>query len=532
MNNKITYRYRNQLFIVISILMIVGFFTIRPVEASSDFDFSINIENHYSLVRAGEKIGIKVYINSTFNISENVFLKGEWIDNIPKNVTVNISKPIGYPSFFSYINFSSAIDSDMGIFVYNLSAELDDVIKFINMKIEITYNLNISLQTDQENYQKGEEIHVFGNISSFHEIDMPDIVNISFQYENWRRAVNLPIINNSFEYYYNISYGDPEGIWNVTSNILDDEDILFSSEISLSIIPPPDVLRYSVEIYSPPEKAVYYRGSTFNISVFVTEAGVGVNNASTSCILNTDEKITLTEIKDGYYQGSYTIPWNSQIGDWSLSMECTKESAGYLKAGGSYTFMNVKPARINLDLLEPSLNDFNIDEPITIKAELSYPDGETIEDALVTAITPSRNMTLIDQLNGTYITNYKTNTEDIGSWFIEITAMDKYGNKASTAKIINIFDKKQIDFPISSILGIMIISIVGFFVLNMFRRNLSSQHLNDIEEEIKEEEKLQNETAVKYYKTGSISRNTYDALMKQHTERLGELKKERRKIKK
>ena len=47
--------------------------------------------------------------------------------------------------------------------------------------------------------------------------------------------------------------------------------------------------------------------------------------------------------------------------------------------------------------------------------------------------------------------------------------------------------------------------------------------MQDVQEEIEEVKRLQDEAAEKYYKKGSISRQAYDMLRKEHTERLTEL---------
>lgn len=521
------------IFIFIFFLILINLFNFIQVKASSDFDFSINVDINELIIKAGETKKINVLINSTNYISNKVNLSGNWIeDNQPNGVMVNLDSQSEITPLFTHLRFSTTNQSEIGHFIYNISANLDEKVQFINIKVTIINNITIAIKADKEVFQKGEKIHVFGNISQTHQKNNIDDINITYRYNKWKRFDSAKIKNNSFDFYYNISYGDPDGIWNLTTTIIDNEENVFSNDTKINVVPPPDILRFNVLLYSPPEDAVYYRGNIVDISVYVTEAGIGVNNAITSCIFSMNNRVNLTEIADGYYQGSYRIPWDSEIGFWSISIECIKQSGSSLKAGGSYTFVEVKPATISLELLKPTKNEYNIDESFSIIANLSYPDGKIVKDAEVIAKTPSSNIELVDQQNGTYLIKYMISNDDLGSWFMDVYANDKYGNNAFTSKTIQINEIEKLNIPLSNILGILFISLIGFLAAYFFRRNFSVQRLNDIEEEIQEEEQIQNETVVKYFKTGSISRNTYDALMKQHTQRLGELNKEKSKIKK
>jgi len=532
MKTKIVSKY---IITIFALLLVIILFVsnITEVKASYDFDFSMDNERQELILKAGETKGVNIFVNSTNFISKKVNLSGNWIgDKQPSNILANFNLSSGLTPFSSNIIFSTTNQSELGHFKYNITAFNDGKIKYAYIEIIITYNITISIKTDKETYQNGEKIHVYGNISKTHQTNTIDYVNINFENNGWKRSAITSIRNNSFEYYYNVSYGDPGGIWNITTRITDIEGIVFSNESKITVVPPPDILRYNVLIYSPPENAVYYRGNTINISVYITEAGVGVNDALTSCILSIDNIANLTEISNGYYQGSYKIPWDSELGFWSISIECIKKSESSLTVGGSFTFLEVKPATINLELLNPSENNYFIDDSISIIANLSYPDGAIIEDADVIAKTPSCEVGLIDQQNGTYLSKYLISNKDLGSWFMDIYAIDKFGNSAFTSKTIQVSETEKFNIPFSTIFGILFFSLIASLIAYLLKRNFSAQRLTDIEEEIQEEELIQNETVVKYFKTGSISRNTYDSLMKQHTERLGELKKEKSKIKK
>ena len=139
---------------------------------------------------------------------------------------------------------------------------------------------------------------------------------------------------------------------------------------------------------------------------------------------------------------------------------------------------------------------------------------------------------LLEQSNGIYTVNYTILSENKGGFIIEISAFDQFSNNASTTKIIQIIHKKESSFPLTTILAIIAVLIIVIFVAYFLQKRFSILRLQDVQEELKEVQRLQNEAVKNYYKKGSISRETYDMLRKEHSERLAELKREMRKKKK
>ena len=202
--------------IILGIIIIaICLFPITQGEDSTNSDFSINIETDSLTLETGESSTI--LINLTANVSENVTLQGEWIGIQPQNISVNISTEIGIPPFLSNITFNTS-NSERGNYVYRLTAEGINVDHSSDIKINVTYNHTLELQTDADNYSKGECIHIYGNVTTTPtENDvLSNNLSIILQQENWKRYATTSMQNSSFNYYYNISYGDPEGIWNIT----------------------------------------------------------------------------------------------------------------------------------------------------------------------------------------------------------------------------------------------------------------------------------------------------------------------------
>ncbi len=545
----------NKKMFVISIFIVSTLLVHYPnLKAAGNHDFSLEVSDNDLTVLTGENISTIIFINQTSDSTDNVTLKGSWLNGQkPSDVTVNISTKSAVPSFQSTLKFITTEESTTGSFVYNITAERDNKSHSINLELCIT-DLSISISTNKENYEHYNMIHVSGNITTIDEYIFSDEITLEFKKANtdWKRIIATSAINNSFDYYYNISFGDPpsgeddetEGIWKITAKIIDDNGRELSDNANVNVSIPTDTVIYTNTWKSPAEGTVYNRGETFTISINVKKDENFIQNATTRCILPTLEIINLTEKEPGYYQNTYRIPYSSQSGKWYLSVDSIKNNSGTLNAGGSYTYIEINPVKLNLTLLAPDTNTSNELYPgdeINIKVDLKYPDETPVTDATVTASIPSETLILKHRNQGIYLTNYTIKDKDVENWFLNISATDKHGNYGSAVESITVKNKPEESsdegkekqgLPLTTIFGVLAAILISIFLLNFVQKRFSKQNIEDIQTEIKEIKRLQNEAVEKYYKKGSINRPTYDNLRHEYSSRLDELKKEKSKIKK
>ena len=508
------------------ILFTLFFISNIKADSSSDIGFTISFEkNDFYIFYGGYAQGL-VYVNSTSDLNENITLYGEWIGDKPENVTVILSEKNGVHAFSTHINFICN-SYTTGSYTYRLNGEGNDHSSSVDFHVHIIPDVEIVLQTDKTTYQKGESMEIFGNINSNTSTisGISENVIISLGHGSWKRTFTAQLLSNTFETSYDISFGDPEGSWNVTSSITDEDGNIFSSVVKTSVTLPPDKVRYKVVWYSPSRSAIYRRGETFNVSLFVTEDGTGVKDLSTDCILPTLDRINLTELKPGYYRGSYKIPWDVQIGFWILTFQGTKGSGSSLTAGAGNISINIIPATLSIDLIEPSSEKYYFKDNLVIKCRLRYSDKTYVKNAVVTANILGENLTLLEEDDGIYSTNYFISDEGKGSFLMELVLSDLYGNTASLTKVIPLVHRQKTEFPLMLILYISAAVPIAIFVIFFLKRRISLIHVRDVQEEIREVKRLQKEAAAKYYKEGSISRSAYDLLRSEHNERLAELEK-------
>jgi hypothetical protein len=383
-------------------------------------------------------------------------------------------------------------------------------------------NLLLTLTTDKENYVNGEQVHVSGTAYQ-DNAPLSSNATLTFSSGEWERRAAILIDKGQYAYDYAISFGDPDGTWNVTLQVGDN---IVSNNISVSL--PPDTVYYTVEIWSPPEGHFYMRGTEVQISVSVTEAGTPVENAVVSCRSSKGDNLSpFIENSPGLYSMDYNLGWDEPLGKWCISVEAKKMVENQLMAGGSYTTVEIKPAAINLDILRPTTHRFARGETVGIEVRASYQNGALPENVLVTATLPDgENMSLRKGENDTYVGSYEITSENFAGWIMQTNANDSYGNSGTSSLVISVAPPKG-SLPLLLVLLVVTISLASGIAPSLIGlRKRRAGRLESISEEKRDIRKDQAEIAVRYFKKGEIPRETYDKLMRELERRFTELEKE------
>jgi hypothetical protein len=499
--------------------------TVVISQDESDCTISLDLEQKELTVQTQQSIRTDIYVNSSAAESLDISLSGKWIgDQHPSDIDVKISETQGVTPYTSSITFLST-SLETGHFTYELTASDGSKSCSTSIELVVTYTHTMSIKTDKNHYKQGEQIHISGSIDTNPLPDtlLSSMVFLNISHDDFIRICSVELTNNTFEFSYNISYGDPIGEWMITTEIFDDAGNSGKKSTSIQVSLPEDTVRYRVVWYSPPENVVYKRGSIFNISVYVTENELGVSNASTQCILPSMETIDLTETKQGYYQQSYVIPWDGSLGKWMITVESKKGSGNTSEVGGGNTVLTIQPATLQMTLIEPVNNEFQINGSIPFKILLRYPDDSVVQNAMVLLNTSIGSTTLEYLENGTYAGTLSLNGYMQGNYIIEIHGSDPYDNTVTMNKVFYVTVRDQNDVSLVMIMAVLSVIIGCFLIVYLFRGQFDQIRFRDIDTEIEEINRLQTETVIAYYQKGSISRPTYDLLRKQHEQRLAEL---------
>lgn len=515
-------------------LFLIGIFLLSSSSSTSaqSFDFSIEVDNDNVAIMCDDDAAVVVSIGLVSGDAENISIHGEWVENEPSGVSASFSPSTGAPPFTSVLTFTSSPTAETGSFHYQVVADGGGLTRKYNIQLNILTSLTVTVSTDNDNYLKGQTIHISGNVLYENgENVRSGNVTLNLIQNGWERSITTPIQNGAYEHEYIISFGDPSGTWTIEAESEDGHGNSGVARENISVELQPGVVWYTVEFFAPPIGGVYNRGDSFYISVTVLRDDVNVENAKVNCILPSMENIALMESSPGVYSIVYTIPWSAQTENWVLSVEATKVVGESLRAGGAYTSVSVRPANLKIEFLEPADLKFTPGEKMEIRVRVLYPDNSHVVNAEVILSGLGENLSLVKIDNGIYGTTYVVEENDIGSWFLQVFATDAYRNTGLSHKVTHVIASPQgVPTTFFLILATIVLCILPLFLY--VRRRLFLARLNDIRGEMKEIRKLREEAALKYFKDGSISRETYDRLMRKHAERYSELQKEERKLKK
>jgi len=473
-----------------------------------------SIEEKTLFVVLGEGVVTNLTINMTGETG-NISLEGEWIDG-PAKVECAIEPLQALPPFTAKLTFAPF--DKIGYYLYRVKAEGKNTTAYYDISIIVT-DIGISISTDEENYTKGEEMSISGRITSVYGSAVKS-ANLTISCGEWKRFTTLHVNNGSFVYNYSISFGDPEGMWKVEVSTVDSVGNTVYKDIFVNVSLPENSVRYKVIFLSPPKGAVYQRGATFNVSVLVMSGDTGVTGLLTTCTLPPMKKINLTEIGDGYYRGEIKIPWNAEEGTWYLSVESINTENGF--AGGSSSYISVKPAPLEIEILKPASNSIKYAEKVEFEVKVTYLSGEPVTDAVVRASLSDEEINFTNSGNGTYTAVYSPD-RNTNYMLLSITAVDRYNNSGYLSRVFYLSYRSSIPLDIKMIAIILMAMGALGAVFYRTKRTMFAKHLEDVKRELDEIRRLQREAVIKYYREGTISRKTYDMLMQEYAKAYGEL---------
>jgi len=498
------------------------------------FNFSIEASLDNLQVKRGGDASTSLSVELLAGISKVVSLSGSWLSSTPTGLSLSLSNSVGTPPFTSSLSLQASSNATPGSFVYRITATGGGITKTEDITIVVNNQLSVSLSTDNDDYSKGAIIRLSGTVSD--PLGLPvdnGSVNLRFTSGDWVVERTTSIVDGSFAENFQISYGYPEGQWTVEASAEDSSGNLGYASKTLSVSTPVGQSYYTVEVLSPVAGLSYSRGETIDISVRVTDGGTPVDNAEVYFSTPEGDSTQLQEFVPGTYTGQFTLGWDAPDGLWSISVECKKSTENVLKAGGVYVNVDVDPADLEITLLAPTDRSVEVGETLTIQAEVKYPDGTKVEDAIVSAVTVCENIfTLTYESPGIYTAQYTVKEEDVGNCFLEVAAEDLYGNDGSDTIILSVQPRSTLGVLSAywwAVLSVVVAAGIATGVI--VSRSRFSQRLSKISAEKREIKKLMKEAEIRYYKEGSITRATFDEIISGHEKRLADLEKEERILK-
>jgi hypothetical protein len=479
-----------------------------------------------------------VSVNYLLGKKDTVFLSGSWIGAAPVDVVTSLSPGNGLPPFSSTARFTAGKNATAGSFTYRVTGAGGGLTRTDVIIVKIITNLTLTLNTDNTSYEKGQKIRISGTAKDPKGNPVENgKATITLKSDNWTDQLVAQITDGTYAEYYYITFDKPDGDWTIFASAADDHGNLGQSteNVTVSVSIPEAWKYYTITFLSPVPGTVYSRGSKVTVTVQITDGAEKISGAGVSLAAPSGGVITLTERSPGIYSITYVLRWDDPVGEWTISVLGEKTVQGTYKAGSASTSLNILPADLQLESLEPVKRTFEIGDEVDVKVKVSYSDGSPVDGAIVVADSfNGENITLMNEGEGIYRGAYSVSGKDLGEWGLTVSAVDAYGNSGTSSEVTLSFKElSPSSYPIRYWWITILVAIACVLTPTpIVVKKLRVRKLKSIKSEIRATEKLRKELPERYFVKGAISRETYDSIMNQSLEKLMKLKKEVGKLQK
>ncbi|MFH1225592.1 MAG: hypothetical protein V1676_07370 [Candidatus Diapherotrites archaeon] len=276
----------------------------------------------------------------------------------------------------------------------------------------------VSIETDSAEYFKGATIKAGG------DCDEGEIILLNAAGMGREVFAEKLTCGADGRFYFSraISNLDPAGIWSVSAEAPSGSD---SKEITVT---PTKQSQYLLIVFLSPGSATVHRTDSIEVSVRVTDSGEPVADADVVMWGTAGERHALEYKGDGKYSATAEIPFDAPSGAWKLTVTAESRVSGEPRGGEAALMVNLAPTPIKIDVLRPSVTNFDSGSNIRFTVALSYLNGKPVNDAAVTVEIKGVQLPLSWQSENIYDLNYALQESDSGSLPVNITAEDAYGN--------------------------------------------------------------------------------------------------------
>ncbi|MCJ7719930.1 MAG: hypothetical protein MUO36_00475, partial [Candidatus Hadarchaeum sp.] len=332
-----------------------------------------------------------------------------------------------------------------------------------------------------------------------------------------------------------ITFDNPEGTWTISASAVDNYGSVTSApeNVNVTVIYPVTYRYYVITFLSPTaDQTSFSRGQeAVTVMVQITEDNEKLSGANVVLMTPRGDNVRLTEGLVGVYSAAYTLLLDDPTGDWYMTVIGEKTEGGVFKAGASLNIVSIAPATLSLTLISPTKREFEAGETVEVTVEARYSDGSPVDEGIIVVNKPSgENLPLTAEGGGIYGATYIIGGGEVGTWNIQVSAVDAYGNSGSMAAASTVIVPAGASSYVIKYWPVVLAAILGLVVASAFvaRGSLRARRLRAIKGEKQEIERLRKEATLTYFKNGLISRETYDNLTKEYATKLTNLDKEER----
>jgi len=470
--------------------------------APAAFNFTLSASPASLTVQQTDSVSTTVSVKLTSGTAETVLLSGLWVGTTPSGVTPSLSPPSGNPNFSSTLAFSASLTATTGTFTYQVKGIGGSVTRTVNVSITVTKltppvapallspDNGATLDTNTPTFDWADVVASTYTLEIATDEDFSHVILTKMSNESTVTLSQLEALSYGTLYYWRVRGTNAAGVgdWSPIR--------LFAAKVGA-----PKVLGLKIEA-----GARYVNSTTVQLSI------TALNAAQMSF---SSDGITWSDWEDFQSTKSFTIP--PPDGTKSVYVR-VRDAAG--------------------DIGQSFMSSVILDQtpPVTAHFLSGDMEGDAFRGSVVVTLSVE------DLTSGVLETRYRV---DNGEWktgntfvlakdgrhTVEYYSTDAAGNREAPKVFeVTVFTPTAIPPVILqywwAILSIIVV--VGIVTTFAFQRMRVASRLKQIKKEKAELPKLKRQAEIKYFKEGSISRETYDKLIAEYERRRAELEKEER----
>ncbi|MCX8158460.1 MAG: hypothetical protein N3D73_02220 [Candidatus Diapherotrites archaeon] len=496
----------------------------------------INYNDNETRVR-GEKVLIKAKVSADgidindAKINVSVYSFSKKITEIARFLLYNDGKHADdlpndniYANHFEIEKNLGSLDNTKEYFV-KFDLNVKGAERTFLRKLLIEPKLRIDFFTDKQNYKLGDEIKISGILMRKSErLNNPIKVEI---YDGQNKLVcnnDINTQNGNFFTMCKTSTIDNNGIWIIVVKAEDEYENFGYLEKRINVTKQENII--TLNVAASIDKKEVKRGDKVKVDVNIFD-DLGNKVDANIWVEAFDKRQEIKKDENGSYSTEIFIDYSAKLGTNIISIKAMKDENKNIYEGYSKLDLNVKEAKINIEVAEPK-EIYRSGDKLNIYVILSYDsqyEKVYVTRAEVIAKIKDKGYLLEEIGRGNYHKEILTSEEDIGEITIEITATDNFGNKGHVKKDVIIFGysinyylKK---YWLPALLIFIALAIILFEFYLFIRKKFAIEALREEEERTLEIIKtIQNQ----YFKEASIDRKTYENEIAKHEKRLKEIK--------
>ncbi len=415
-------------------------------------------------------------------------------------------------------SFLVRIDANTGEKTLTVEAKVVNTQQGTKKTFTVDPTLGIGLVPDKNTYTLGDLIEVNGFIRRGDlAVRAPFDFNIAFGGNSLFDWNSLSYEDGSYDVKFQTTTISPTGEW-ILSLYAEDEfenKGIFSKKIGVFESKPFSAL--SISLVEPLKESVE-RGDQIKFTVNVLdEYSEFVKNAVIDLVTPSGETVRLERGAGLFYTEIYSVPWNAPAGEQAFEVKAFKKTDYSVQRGQESFGVEIKPAQINLELLNPKSVEFAAGETIDFQVRLTYPSGRLVTEPVVNALVNQKPVSLIAVEKGIYATSYPVSPLDSGRLIFSISVEDQFANAGTeeyelyVSGISWLYWVKAFPSTIGFFLFAFFLAVVIVFLIRARGKSISS-----LRKRKRELEALRRDTQNRYYKLNVINRETYNKLRGKH----------------